>query len=280
MTFKKLLDKCLWEELEDYLYDFPDAGMGRGRQKMEGFRRMYDKLRHMTPVASGEMIRLRRPKDRRSYPKEYTQPSENSGYLSGSWAKLLGMEVIPPQGLNLTVPALVAACMCAMSELGYTEQECDKTYNRLVEHTGEYSFAKYDLDLDIYENPTRSIKRRLMQWIQDYHAGFDIPAWNDVLSLSHICRISFQHDSWMAKDEFSKQLGLIPKQLCEYRKFWMLVNYTDLVLWTTDQKFLQEWVKKFQHPQAEIYILAQESQNEWDRILLSKHVHLTIVAGK
>ena len=50
-TFKELLDQCNWEELEDFLYEFPDEGRGWGRQKMEGFRRMYDELRGMTPRA-------------------------------------------------------------------------------------------------------------------------------------------------------------------------------------------------------------------------------------
>lgn len=44
MTFKELLDLCSWEDLEDFLYEFPDAGMGEGRWKMEGFHRMYDEL--------------------------------------------------------------------------------------------------------------------------------------------------------------------------------------------------------------------------------------------
>jgi len=282
MTFKELLDLCSWEDLEDFLYEFPDAGMGESRWKMEGFHRMYDELCRMTPKGSKRKIRLRKPKDKGGdYPALFTRPTANAGYLSTcSWAGYLGQEIVPPKGMELPPAALVAACMCAMSEFGYTEQECDETCNRLVEHTGEYSFTRYDLDLDVYENPTHSTKRRLMQWIQDCHAGFDIPAWSDVLTLSHICSISLQHDSWEAQGGFSKQLGLIPKQLCAYRKFWMLVNYTDFALWTADQKFFQDWVKKCLHPQAEIYILAQKSQNEWDRILPSKHVRLTIVAGR
>ena len=65
MTFKELLDQCSWEDLEDFLYEFPDVGMDEGRWKMEGFRRMYDELRRMTPQASapkaqGKRLRLSR----------------------------------------------------------------------------------------------------------------------------------------------------------------------------------------------------------------------------
>lgn len=31
MTFKELLDQCNWEDLEDFLYEFPDVGMDEGR---------------------------------------------------------------------------------------------------------------------------------------------------------------------------------------------------------------------------------------------------------
>ena len=64
MTFKELLDLCSWEDLEDFLYEFPDAGMGEGRWKMEGFHRMYDELCRMTPKGSKRKIRLRKPKDK------------------------------------------------------------------------------------------------------------------------------------------------------------------------------------------------------------------------
>ena len=60
MTFKELLNQCSWEDLEDFLYEFPDEGRGWGRQKMEGFRRMYDELRGMTPRASEEKIQLQK----------------------------------------------------------------------------------------------------------------------------------------------------------------------------------------------------------------------------
>lgn len=62
MTFKELLDLCSWEDLEDFLYEFPDAGMGEGRWKMEGFHRMYDELCRMTPKGSKRKIRLRKPR--------------------------------------------------------------------------------------------------------------------------------------------------------------------------------------------------------------------------
>ena len=282
MTFKELLDLCSWEDLEDFLYEFPDAGMGEGRWKMAGFHRMYDELCRMAPKASKQKIRLRKPKDKGcDYPELFTQPTANAGYLSAcSWAEYLGQEIVPPKGMELPPAALVAACMCAMSELGYTEQECDETYNRLVEHTGEYSFARYDLDLDVYENPTHSTKRRLMQWIQDRHAGFDIPVWSDLLTLSHICSISLQHDSWEAQGGFSKQLGLIPKQLREYRKFWTFAIYTDMALWESIQHLLQTGVEKRLAPQAEILTLAQVSQIEWDRRVFPGRVRLTILAGK
>ena len=171
--------------------------------------------------------------------------------------------------------------MCGMSEFGYTDQECEEAHKRLAEHHAEDPVVKYDLDMDIYDNPTRPIKKRLMRRIRDYHTGFDIPAWNDLPGLSHICQISFSHYSWDdAQDGVPKRLEMIPKQLCEYQKFWILVAYTDHALWAADQQFLQNWIGKYLPPQAETHFLAQESQNEWDRIISLEHVHLTIVAGR
>ena len=283
MTFKELLNQCSWEDLEDFLYEFPDVGMDEGRWKMEGFRRMYDELRGMTPQASEQKIQLRKPKEKGSdYPALFTRPAANSGYLSAcSWAEYLGQEVVPPKGMKLPPAALVATCMCGMSEFGYTDQECEEAYKRLAEHHAEDSVVKYDLDMDIYDNPTRPIKKRLMRRIRDYHTGFDIPAWDDLPGLSHICQISFSHYSWDdAQDGVPKRLEMIPKQLCEYQKFWILVAYTDHALWAADQQFLQNWIGKHLPPQAETHFLAQQSQNKWDRIISSEHAHLTIVAGR
>ena len=244
---------------------------------------MYDELRRMTPQASEQKIQLRKPKEKGcDYPALFTRPAANSGYLSAcSWAEYLGQEVVPPKGMKLPPAALVAACMCGMSEFGYTNQECEEAHKRLAEHHAEDPVVKYDLDMDIYDNPTRPIKKRLMRRIRDYHTGFDIPAWNDLPGLSHICQISFSHYSWDdAQDGVPKRLEMIPKQLCEYQKFWILVAYTDHALWAADQQFLQNWIGKYLPPQAETHFLAQESQNEWDRIISLEHVHLTIVAGR
>ena len=280
MTFKELLNQCSWEDLEDFLYEFPDEGRGWGRQKMEGFRRMYDELRGMTPRASKEKIWLQKDEiEGCEFSALFTRPTLN--LPSGRWPEYLGQEVVPPKGMELPPAAIVAACMCAMSELGYTEQECEEAHKRLAEHHAEDPVVKYDLDMDIYDNPTRPIKKRLMRRIRDYHTGFDIPAWNDLPGLSHICQISFSHYSWDdAQDGVPKRLEMIPKQLCEYQKFWILVAYTDHALWAADQQFLQNWIGKYLPPQAETHFLAQESQNEWDRIISLEHVHLTIVAGR
>lgn len=283
MTFKELLNQCRWEDLEDFLYEFPDVGMDEGRWKMEGFRRMYDELRRMTPQASEQKIQLRKPKEKGcDYPALFTRPAANSGYLSAcSWAEYLGQEVVPPKGMKLPPAALVAACMCGMSEFGYTDQECEEAYKRLAEHHAEDPVVKYDLDMDIYDNPTRPIKKWLMRRIRDYHTGFDIPAWNDLPGLSHICQISFSHYSWDdAQDGVPKRLEMIPKQLCEYRKFWIFAIYTDLALWESIQRPLQTGVEKRLTPQAEILTLAQVSQIEWDRRVFPKRVRLTILAGK
>ena len=279
-TFKELLDQCSWEDLEDFLYEFPDVGMDEGRWKMEGFRRMYDELRRMAPRASEEKIQLQKDEiEGCEFSALFTRPTLN--LLSGRWPEYLGQEVVPPKGMELPPAAIVAACMCAMSELGYTEQECEEAHKRLAEHHAEDPVVKYDLDMDIYDNPTRPIKKRLMRRIRDYHTGFDIPAWNDLPGLSHICQISFSHYSWDdAQDGVPKRLEMIPKQLCEYQKFWILVAYTDHALWAADQQFLQNWIGKYLPPQAETHFLAQESQNEWDRIISLEHVHLTIVAGR
>lgn len=280
MTFKELLNQCSWEDLEDFLYEFPDEGRGWGRQKMEGFRRMYDELRGMTPRASKEKIWLQKDEiEGCEFSALFTRPTLN--LLSGRWPEYLGQEVVPPKGMELPPAAIVAACMCAMSELGYTEQECEEAHKRLAEHHAEDPVVKYDLDMDIYDNPTRPIKKRLMRRIRDYHTGFDIPAWNDLPGLSHICQISFSHYSWDdAQDGVPKRLEMIPKQLCEYRKFWIFAIYTDLALWESIQRPLQTGVEKRLAPQAEILTLAQVSQIEWDRRVLPGRVRLTILAGK
>ena len=132
MTFKELLNQCRWEDLEDFLYEFPDEGRGWGRQKMEGFRRMYDELRGMTPRASKEKIRLQKDEiEGCEFSALFTRPTLN--LPSGRWPEYLGQEVVPPKGMELPPAAIVAACMCAMSELGYTEQECRETYRRIAE---------------------------------------------------------------------------------------------------------------------------------------------------
>ncbi len=282
-TFKELLDQCSWEDLEDFLYEFPDVGMDEGRWKMEGFRRMYDELRRMAPQASEEKIQLRKPKEKGcDYPALFTRPVANSGYLSVcSWPEYLGQEVVPPKGMELPPAAIVAACMCAMSELGYTEQECRETYRRIAEPEVSHRLvARYNLDIEVYNTPSASIKRQLMQWLRSPCAGFDLPTWDEFLDLSCICRISFSHSSWEAQDIFSKRLEMIPKQLCEYRKFWIFAIYTDLALWESIQRPLQTGVEKRLTPQAEILTLAQVSQIEWDRRVFPKRVRLTILAGK
>ena len=283
MTFKELLNQCNWEELEDFLYEFPDVGMDEGRWKMEGFRRMYDELRRMTPQASEQKIQLRKPKEKGcDYPALFTKPAANSGYLSAcSWAEYLGQEVVPPKGMKLPPAAIVAACMCAMSELGYTEQECRETCRRIAEPEVSHRLvARYNLDIEVYNTPSASIKRQLMQWLRSPCVGFDLPTWDELLDLSCICRISFSHSSWEAQDIFSKRLEMIPKQLCEYRKFWIFAIYTDLALWESIQRPLQTGVEKRLAPQAEILTLAQVSQIEWDRRVLPGRVRLTILAGK
>lgn len=283
MTFKELLDQCSWEDLEDFLYEFPDVGMDEGRWKMEGFRRMYDELRRMAPQASEEKIQLRKPREKGcDYPALFTKPAANSGYLSAySWAEYLGQEVVPPKGMELPPAAIVAACMCAMSELGYTEQECRETYRRIAEPEVSHRLvARYNLDIEVYNTPSASIKRQLMQWLRSPCAGFDLPTWDEFLDLSCICRISFSHSSWEAQDIFSKRLEMIPKQLCEYRKFWIFAIYTDLALWESIQRPLQTGVEKRLTLQAEILTLAQVSQIEWDRRVFPKRVRLTILAGK
>ena len=282
-TFKELLDQCSWEDLEDFLYEFPDVGMDEGRWKMEGFRRMYDELRRMAPQASEEKIQLRKPREKGcNYPALFTKPAANSGYLSAySWAEYLGQEVVPPKGMELPPAAIVAACMCAMSELGYTEQECRETCRRIAEpEVSRRLVARYNLDIEVYNTPSASIKRQLMQWLRSPCAGFDLPTWDEFLDLSCICRISFSHSSWEAQDIFSKRLEMIPKQLCEYRKFWIFAIYTDLALWESIQRPLQTGVEKRLAPQAEILTLAQVSQIEWDRRVLPGRVRLTILAGK
>lgn len=162
MTFKELLNQCSWEDLEDFLYEFPDVGMDEGRWKMEGFRRMYDELRRMTPQASEQKIQLRKPKEKGcDYPALFTRPAANSGYLSAcSWAEYLGQEVVPPKGMELPPAALVAACMCAMSELGYTEQECRETCRRIAEpEVSRRLVARYNLNIEVYNTPpSASIK--------------------------------------------------------------------------------------------------------------------------
>ena len=282
-TFKELLDQCSWEDLEDFLYEFPDVGMDEGRWKMEGFRRMYDELRRMAPQASEEKIQLRKPREKGcDYPALFTKPAANSGYLSAySWAEYLGQEVVPPKGMELPPAAIVAACMCAMSELGYTEQECRETCRRIAEpEVSRRLVARYNLNIEVYNTPSASIKRQLMQWLRSPCAGFDLPTWDEFLDLSCICRISFSHSSWEAQDIFSKRLEMIPKQLCEYRKFWIFAIYTDLALWESIQRPLQTGVEKRLTPQAEILTLAQVSQIEWDRRVFPKRVRLTILAGK
>ena len=280
MTFKELLNQCSWEDLEDFLYEFPDEGRGWGRQKMEGFRRMYDELRGMTPRASKEKIQLQKDEiEGCEFSALFTRPTLN--LLSGRWPEYLGQEVVPPKGMELPPAALVAACMCAMSELGYTEQECRETCRRIAEpEVSRRLVARYNLNIEVYNTPSASIKRQLMQWLRSPCVGFDLPTWDELLDLSCICRISFSHSSWEAQDIFSKRLEMIPKQLCEYQKFWILVAYTDHALWAADQQFLQNWIGKYLPPQAETHFLAQESQNEWDRIISLEHVHLTIIAGR
>lgn len=98
-TFKELLNQCSWENLEDFLYEFPDVGMDEGRWKMEGFRRMYDELRRMTPQASEQKIQLRKPKEKGcDYPALFTRPAANSGYLSVVGPNTSGRRSFRPKG--------------------------------------------------------------------------------------------------------------------------------------------------------------------------------------
>lgn len=91
MTFKELLNQCSWEDLEDFLYEFPDVGMDEGRWKMEGFRRMYDELRGMTPRASKEKIRLQKDEiEGCEFSALFTRPTLN--LPSGRWPEYLGLE--------------------------------------------------------------------------------------------------------------------------------------------------------------------------------------------
>ena len=285
MTFKELLDQCSWEDLKDFLYTLCCCGSDKRRHIMEGFHRMYDELRQIAPRHTNGKIGIQRIEEKYpGYPEHDLhacfRPSDGC-FDPDEWSEYLGREIVPPKGMELPPAAIVAACMCAMSELGYTEQECRETYRRIAEPEVSHRLvARYNLDIEVYNTPSASIKRQLMQWLRSPCAGFDLPTWDELLDLSCICRISFSHSSWEAQDIFSKRLEMIPKQLCEYQKFWILVAYTDNALWAADQQFLQNWIGKYLPPQAEIHFLAQQSQNEWDRIISLEHVHLTIVAGR
>ena len=182
---------------------------------------MYDELRGMTPRASEEKIQLQKDEiEGCEFSALFTRPTLN--LPSGRWPEYLGQEVVPPKGMKLPPAAIVAACMCAMSELGYTEQECRETCRRIAEPEVSHRLvARYNLDIEVYNTPSASIKRQLMQWLRSPCVGFDLPTWDELLDLSCICRISFSHSSWEAQDIFSKRLEMIPKQLCEYRKFWI-----------------------------------------------------------
>jgi hypothetical protein len=234
----------------------------------------------MTPRASEEKIQLQKDEiEGCEFSALFTRPTLN--LPSGRWPEYLGQEVVPPKGMKLPPAAIVAACMCAMSELGYTEQECRETCRRIAEPEVSHRLvARYNLDIEVYNTPSASIKRQLMQWLRSPCVGFDLPTWDELLDLSCICRISFSHSSWEAQDIFSKRLEMIPKQLCEYRKFWIFAIYTDLALWESIQRPLQTGVEKRLAPQAEILTLAQVSQIEWDRRVLPGRVRLTILAGK
>lgn len=288
MTFKELLNQCSWEDLEDFLYEFPDVGMDEGRWKMEGFRRMYDELRRMTPQASEQKIQLRKPKEKGcDYPALFTRPAANSGYLSAcSWAEYLGQEVVPPKGMKLPPAALVAACMCAIPKLGYTEQECEETYNQIVEHTAESPIVKYDLYLKIYNNlplslhnSTRQRKLRDRIWGNYYNAI--LTTTDDLTTMSQIYKISIGGSGWDdLLDDFPRQLEMIPKQLCKCRKYWIIINYMDLVLRKIIRKFLQTWIENHLPPQVEIFQIIYESRLEWGRSCSLPSNYVTIIAGK
>ena len=97
MTFKELLNQCSWEDLEDFLYEFPDVGMDEGRWKMEGFRRMYDELRGMTPRATKEKIRLQKDEiEGCEFSALFTRPTLN--LPSGRWPEYLGLEAQEKHG--------------------------------------------------------------------------------------------------------------------------------------------------------------------------------------
>lgn len=277
MTFKELLDQCNWEDLEDFLYEFPDVGMDEGRWKMEGFRRMYDELRGMTPQASEQKIQLRKPKEKGcDYPALFTRPAANSGYLSVcSWAEYLGQEVVPPKGMKLPPAALVAACMSHMHTFGYTRPE----YEEAVKDLDIDQFQT--IGIDMYDNPSLQTKKWLAQEIQSYHPDFEIPAWNDLTTMSQIYKISIGGSGWGdLLDDFPRQLEIIPQQLCKYRKYWIITTYPHFAVWEIIQRPLQTWIKKQLPPQAEIFRLTYEAQVEWDWYHPFRFIYVTIIAGK
>lgn len=160
MTFKELLNQCSWEDLEDFLYEFPDEGRGWGRQKMEGFRRMYDELRgddapslgREDPAAKRRNRRLRvlctvHPADSQStvrqmarIPRAGGRPAQRDGTPSGSHRSSLHVRQVRTR----------------IYRAGVSE-----TYRRIAEPEVSHRLvARYNLDIEVYNTPSASIKRR------------------------------------------------------------------------------------------------------------------------
>lgn len=289
-TFKELLDQCSWEELEDFLYEFSDAGRGKAHHIMEGFHRMYDELCQITPRHTNGKIGIQRIEEKYpGYPEHDLhacfRPSDGC-FDPDEWSEYLGREIVPPKGMELPPAALVAACMCAIPKLGYTEQECEETYNQIVEHTAESPIVKYNLDLKIYNNlplslhnSTRQRKLRDRIWGNYYNAI--LTTTDDLTTMSQIYKISIGGSGWEdLPDDFPRQLEMIPKQLCKCRKYWIIINYMDLVLRKIIRKFLQTWIENHLPPQVEIFQIIYESRLEWGCSSSLPSNYVTIIAGK
>lgn len=151
-TFKELLDQCSWEDLEDFLYEFSDAGRGKAHHIMEGFHRMYDELCQITPRHTNRKIGIQRIEEKYpGYPEHYLhacfRPSDGC-FDPDKWSEYLGREVIPPKGRRLPPAAIVAACMSHMHTFGYTRPE----YEEAVKDLDIDQFQT--IGIDMYDNPS------------------------------------------------------------------------------------------------------------------------------
>ena len=278
-TFKELLDQCSWEDLEDFLYEFSDAGRGKAHHIMEGFHRMYDELCQITPRHTNRKIGIQRIEEKYpGYPEHYLhacfRPSDGC-FDPDKWSEYLGREIIPPKGRGLPPAALVAACMSHMHTFGYTRPE----YEEAVKDLDIDQFQT--IGIDMYDNPSLQTKKWLAQEIQSYHPDFEIPAWNDLTTMSQKYKISIGGSGWGdLLDDFPRQLEIIPQQLCKYRKYWIITTYPHFAVWEIIQRPLQTWIKKQLPPQAEIFRLTYEAQVEWDWYHPFRFIYVTIIAGK